>query len=171
LPTEEYCPRNSPPAFIRHLIALFSCFFWLLPLALGKQQTPLKAGAGADNLSLWIGHWISHGDPGDWHAESDCQWSRGHQFVICDQLLNGQTRQLLVISFDSSKNIYRMNSLGTSREPVVQTATVRDKVWTVTGSFVENGQTYAIRGTTDFREPGIYHDKQEHSEDGGVQLD
>ena len=120
------------------------------------------------DLDVWIGRWVTHGDPGSWHAESVCNWSRQKDFVICDQIINDQQKSLLVINYDSRAAVYKLISIGASRDPAIQTATVLDRVWTVHGTFVQNGKTYQIRGKTDFRHPGIYRDIQEHSEDGGL---
>lgn len=140
----------------------------LLSSALSAEKSSPRDRSVKDVMASWVGHWVSRGDPDAWHADSECQWSRDYDFIVCDQLLNDKTRQLLIISFDEPTHTYRMTSLGLSREPVIQTATVKGKIWTVNGTFVEAGKTYLIRGTTDFSEPDVYHDRQEHSEDGGA---
>lgn len=141
----------------------------ILPIMMRAEtkNTP-KAKTAKTDLEGWIGRWLTHGDPGSWHADSVCNWSRQKDFVICDQLINDQQRSLLVINYDSQAGVYKLVSLGTSRQPAMQTATVLNGVWTVHGTFVQDGKTYQIRGKTDFRQPGIYRDVQEHSEDGGV---
>ncbi len=88
--------------------------------------------------------------------------------MICDQLINDDQRSLLIINYDSQTGVYKLSSLGTAREPAIQAATVTDAVWSIHGTFSENGKTSQIRGKTDFREPGVYHDVEEHSEDGGA---
>lgn len=140
----------------------------LPPVMQAEIRHDPKSTTAKIDLEVWVGRWVTHGDPGSWHAESVCSWSRGRAFVICDQLINDRQRSLLIINYDSQAGVYKLVSLGTSRDPVIQTATVLDGVWTVHGTFVQDGKTYQIRGKTDFRHPGIYRDVQEHSEDGGV---
>jgi len=141
----------------------------ILPAVIRAEiRDDLNTKTSKCDLEVWIGHWSTHGDPGSWHAESDCSWSREKDFVICDQLINDQERSLLIINYDSQAGVYKLVSLGTSRDPAIQTATVLDQVWTVHGAFVQKGKSYQIRGMTDFRHPGIYCDVQEHSEDGGI---
>ncbi|KAA6459106.1 hypothetical protein DYQ86_17695 [Acidobacteria bacterium AB60] len=144
-------------------------FLAILPGAAHALLTDASNAAAAKaELGVWIGHWVTHGNPGDWHAETVCNWSQEKEFVVCDQFINDQQRSLLIINYDSNAAIYRIVSLGTSREPVIQTATVLNGVWTIHGTFTQDGKSYLIRGTTDFRHQGIYTDLQEHSEDGGV---
>ena len=136
-----------------------------------RTEADLKifaANEAISNMEVWIGHWVTRGDPGSWHADTSCTWSRQKDFVICDQLINDQQKSLLIINHDSSAGVYRLTSLGTARAPIFQSATVLDRVWTVSGNFVQDGKEYPIRGKTDFRQPGIYRDVQEHSEDGGL---
>lgn len=140
----------------------------LSAVAEANGRTNITADVGRASMELWVGHWISRGDPGSWHADTVCKWSREADYVICDQIINEHTKQLLVISYDNRAKEYRMTSLGQARPPVIQTATVKDLVWTITGTYKQDGKTMFIRGTTDFSESGVYRDKQEHSEDGGV---
>lgn len=141
----------------------------ILPAAVQAEiSSNVNTKPTKSDLEAWIGRWVTHGDPGSWHAESICSWSRGRDFVICDQLINDQQRSLLIINYDSQAGVYKLVSLGTSRDAAIQTATVLDQVWTVHGTFVQDGKTYRIRGKTDFRHPGIYLDIQEHSDDGGL---
>ena len=91
--------------------------------------------------------------------------------MVCDQMIDRNTNQLMVWTYDHVAKQYRVFSLGQDRIPVVGQATINADKWTAIAGFEQEGRRFQIRTVTDFSQPGSYTDRQEHSEDGGLALD
>lgn len=124
----------------------------------------------ASSLQVWVGHWKTTGESGGvlWHADTNCEWSPNHGFVVCDQMINGETNQLMILAWDSTSRSYRITSVGTERDPVLAHGLVNGHVWINTGEFDKDGKKIMVETTVDFSRPGHYTDEEKISEDKGV---
>jgi hypothetical protein len=140
--------------------------------SLAGDAAPSSAGVNpeAAELLVWIGHWKTTGESGGvpWHADTRCAWSVNRGFVVCDQLINQNINQLMVLAYDSANKSFRISSLGKNREPVVARGVVERHVWTNTGEFKQNGKKILTKTIVDFSQPNHYADEEMTSEDGGA---
>jgi hypothetical protein len=84
-------------------------------------------------------------------------------------MINGKTNQLLIMTYDTADNTYRVSSLGTDRDPVVgRAATVNGKIWTTSGEFDSNGKKTLIKDMVDFSHTDYRADREIVSDDVGA---
>lgn len=139
-------------------------------IAFSDKRLPLFAAAAElEKLELWVGHWRTEGTKGTpFSVDDECAWLPNRGFVVCDQMINGKTNQLLILTYDSADKIYRASSLGTDRDPVVGRATINGKIWTTSGEFDSNGKKTLIKDMVDFSHTDYRSDTEMVSDDGGA---
>jgi len=95
---------------------------------------------------------------------NDCWRSGG--FFVCDQFVNGESKDLIVFTYDAKDDTYNSYSVpadgggGGSGKLLI-----KDDIWTFPWERNEDGKSYHFRVVNVFTAPGTIEYRQEYSED------
>ena len=140
-----------------------------------KQPT---TGLPVEKLGAFVGKWNGKGElvnsayskAQTVSAETDCNWSANHGFLICDQtvhLTDGNQNDLSVYTYNEKDHSYAF--FGHSRnDSQVRTPklTIEGNFWTYFTEFDDGPKHIRIRTINEFKTPSLVTYRTEFSEDG-----
>ncbi|HTQ56906.1 MAG TPA: hypothetical protein VMI94_20705 [Bryobacteraceae bacterium] len=95
---------------------------------------------------------------------NDCWRSGG--FFVCDQFVDGESRDLIVYTYNAKDDTYNSYSVpAEGGRGGSGTLLIRDNVWTFPWERTQDGKTYHFRVVNVFLAPGTIEYRQEFSED------
>jgi hypothetical protein len=130
---------------------------------------------GIDVLSAYTGTWklevtsfdtaYSKAGKRSSTLRNDC-WTSGDYFA-CHQIVDGESKALVVFTFDQKNNKYSSYLITIGSEAVhAGTLIIKDKTWTFPWAISEAGKTTHFRVLNVFIAPNIIDYSKEYSEDG-----
>lgn len=148
-------------------------------LAIGLSPSLMPAAnppdkAGIDAIRAYEGTWditIDHLDTAQSKAShdkstlhNDC-WKSGGYFA-CNQYVNGESKVLLVFTYDESKRVYTSYQIPPGgAEPGSGKLIIEGNVWTYPWQVDEGGKTTYFRVVNTFQGPDTIEFRQEFSTD------
>jgi hypothetical protein len=152
----------------RHLFLIFG-----LSLSLAAAAAPPQ---GLDALAAYAGSWkteIHHLDTAFSHKgedlftlRNDCWRSAG--YYVCDQLVGGESKSLLVFTYDPATHAYSSYPIPAGVTGPVHPGTllIQGAVWTFPWDVTEQGKTTHFRVLNTWSSPDSIEFRQEFSRDG-----
>jgi|SRR5579872_6196852 len=146
---------------------------WILLVA---TTAIAMAAEDLNSLNAYAGRWKGAGESKDTPyskagpsgAETNCNWSPNHGFLICDQMVrNGEGNDLSIYTYDEKEHSFAF--YGISRgNPRARTTklSIEGKRWTYSSEFENNGKRVQIRTVNEFTSPDLVVYRTEYSEDG-----
>jgi hypothetical protein len=146
------------------------------PLAVSAAE-PVSSSAGMtglDVLSAYAGSWRTeihsldtpYSQKGDTHYElrNDCWRSAG--FYACDQFVGGESKALLIYTYDAVHGYSSYPIPVGAGEVHVGHLEIQGKVWTFPWKTVKDGKTTYFHVTNTWDSPDSIQFRQEYSADG-----
>ena len=147
--------------------------------AAALASAPLFAQGGLEALGAYAGVWQSKGvshdtaysKAGNNSAETRCNWSPNHGFLVCDQTVHppdgGTQNDLSIYTYNDSDGTYQFTGLsrGSSRVRNLK-LTIEGRRWTYSSQFDAGGKTVHFRTVNEFVSPSKVTFRAEYSEDG-----
>jgi hypothetical protein len=134
------------------------------------------APQGLDVLAVYAGSWkteIHHLDTAFSHKgeelftlRNDCWRSAG--YFACDQFVGGESKALLVFTYDAATRVYSSYPIPAAATAPVSPGTliVEGPVWTFPWDVTEDGKTTHFRVVNTWSSPDAIEFRQEFSADG-----
>src|ERR1022692_1329185 len=95
---------------------------------------------------------------------NDCWRSAG--YFVCDQFVNGESKDLIVFTYDAKDDTYNSYSVPAGGgEGGSGKLLIKGSVWTVPWESKEDGKTFYFHVVNTFTAPGAIEYRQEFSED------
>jgi hypothetical protein len=131
-------------------------------------------------LAYFVGKWITEGTifPGPWGAggkfgwTETTEWMTGNFFIVghwdfqMPAELGGDGKELFVIGYDTSQNVYTFDAFSSQGLHQISKGTLNGDTWTWTSQAVHDGKPTKQRFTMKILSPTRYTLKFEHSRDG-----
>jgi hypothetical protein len=158
---------------------LFLCCL-ILGLTAARAEVPAAATAtpaaqgGLDVLAAYAGPWhveihfletpYSHARDTAYKLRNDCWRSAG--FYACDQFVDGQSKVLVVYSYDSTRGYSSFPIPAGTDQVHVGHLDIQDKVWTFPWKVAKDGKTTYFHVINTWDSPDSIQFRQEYSADG-----
>jgi hypothetical protein len=144
---------------------------------LAKPRAP-QTGSELNKVDVWAGHWTTQGESmdsafssaGKLSSDMTCAWSPYHGYMMCDQLIdspNGKMNSLSVYTYSEKENAFKFYGLDKDGMPRSTAVTVKNTLWTYTGSFESKGKKIDVRTMNIFMSADKVLWHTEYSDDGG----
>ena len=165
---------------MKKLLALAALLVLFQPVcAKATQSTAPASPTPLEALGAYLGRWADEGKlldtayskAADIGAITDCNWSAGHGFLICDQKVHtpaGSSEDLSIYAYNENGHEYEFFGLSrNSREVRTPKLTIQANHWTYSSEFTDKaGKHVMTRTTNDFISPTMLTFKIEYSLDG-----
>jgi hypothetical protein len=162
-------------------VSLLALFFVALATGRVSSFTTRRAPQAVSELSkldVWAGHWQTQGESfdsafssaGRLSSDMTCAWSPNHGYMLCDQLIvapDGKMNSLSVYTYSETEKAVKFYGLEKDGKPRSTAVTLKDTLWTYTGSFDSNGKRIDIRTMNIFMSADKVLWHTEYSDDGG----